>query len=77
MEMNLIFGIIGFIAGGILVHFMNSRITSFDASLHAKVDSLLILLHIMKATSPAVAVAPAPTTTATTTTTAPSNTVGA
>ena len=73
MEMNLIAGIIGFIAGGVLVHFMNNKITSVDASLHAKVDHLLILLHIMKA--PVVQLPPAVA--AATTTASPSNTAGA
>ena len=74
MEMNLICGIIGFIGGGILVHFMNNKITAFDASLHAKVDALLVMLHLMKApvvTPPApVVVPPAVTTSGTSTPTA-------
>ena len=40
MEMNFIFGLIGFLAGGVLIFFMKDKITAVDATLHAKLDAL-------------------------------------
>ena len=40
MESMFIAGIAGFLVGGVLMFFMKDKITAFDASLHAKIDSL-------------------------------------